>query len=411
MDFDKLKENNGVYLYQDNSFNTITVRLNFLLKSTNRDSAISDLLCYYLAVTNKNFKTDDEIMMRSKELYSLELYFYNKLYSKQRMFGLDINLISPEAVNDDYYKEAFEFIRQMLMEPDFTNEEMLELVKRNYLASRRIDLSNNEEYAETMYSQSVLYEKDRKYNYSTDMRYISKMINSITLDDLKKEYEYMIHNFHSGFVFGNMEEEKFNEFVSFMELERTKQEVSYDRSLETKEGDIELKKDCEQSYIYVTYDMDKVDYSKLRLLNKMLNSSLGLCYQILREKYGLVYSSSASILYYLKKMYFYGEIDKDKKDKFVEAVDEIVELLKDKEMLAKFIEIAKREMAINELYFSENQERMINSLNDYVLGLYEGLNRTEVNKQIQKIDTQSLIGSTLSLKRKNVFMVRGGEDE
>ena len=35
-----------------------------------------------------------------------------------------------------------------------------------------------------------LYEKDRKYNYSTDMRYISKMINSISIPELLDIYAF-----------------------------------------------------------------------------------------------------------------------------------------------------------------------------------------------------------------------------
>ena len=133
MDFDRLVENNGVYLYQDNNINTITIRLNFMGGLSNRDCAIDDLLCYYLAVTNKNFKNDNEITQRSKELYSLNLFFSNEYCSKQKYITVDINLISPESIDVDYYKDAFEFIRQIIKEPDFTNEEMFKIIKRKYI--------------------------------------------------------------------------------------------------------------------------------------------------------------------------------------------------------------------------------------------------------------------------------------
>lgn len=411
MDFDKLKENNGIYLYQDDSFNTITIRLTFLGDLTNRESAICDLLCHYLAVTNKNFKSDDDIITRSKELYSMDIYFYNKLYSNQKVFGISANMICPETVGDDYYSEAFEFIRQMLLEPDFTNQEMLDYCKRCFISGRRVDLEDNEEYADNMYSSMVLPEENRKYDYSTDMEYISELINSVTLNDIKNEYEKLMKNFYSGFVFGNMPEDKFNEFVSHIGLTKTNRKPNYDRDVKTIEGDMEIEKDCEQSYIFVTYDLDSLTYSQLKVLSKILNSTLGLCYQILREKYGLVYSAEVEIMYYLKKLYFYGEIDQNNKEKFVEVVEEIVEILKDKGLLDRAVEVSKNEIAINEVTVSEDQERIINSLNDYVLGLYEGLNRTEVNREIMKMTGDNLISTTLSLKRKNVFMVRSSEDE
>lgn len=412
MDFDRLVENNGVYLYQDNNINTITIRLNFMGGLSNRDCAIDDLLCYYLAVTNKNFKNDNEITQRSKELYSLNLFFSNEYCSKQKYITVDINLISPESIDVDYYKDAFEFIRQIIKEPDFTNEEMFKIIKRKYLAQRRADLSDIDEYVDSMYNQTVTPEKNRKYDDATDMRYITRVVNSITLDELKKEYEYMINNYHSGFVYGKISEDRFNEFVDSMSLLRTKQEVTYERDVPTIEGETEIDVDGEQSYIYVTYDMDQVSFAQLRLLRKLLNSSVGLCYQILREKGGLVYSSSASILYYLKKMYFYGEIDKDKKEQFIKGVEEIVRLLQDKDVLNNFLERAKVEMLIDEVYISEDADKIVNEvLDSYVLKLYEGLNRTEVNHQILDETADSLYNVTKSLKRKNVFMARGMDNE
>ena len=412
MDFDRLVENNGVYLYQDNNINTITIRLNFMSGLSNRDCAIDDLLCYYLAVTNKNFKDDNEITQRSKELYSLNLFFSNEYCSKQNYMTVDINLISPESIDVDYYKDAFEFIRQIVNEPDFTNEEMFKIIKRKYLAQRRADLSDIDEYVDSMYNQTVMPEKNRKYDYATDMRYITRVVNSITLDELKKEYEYMINNFHSGFVYGKISEDRFNEFVDSMSLLRTKQEVTYERDVPTIEGETEIDVDGEQSYIYVTYDMDQVSFAQLRLLRKLLNSSAGLCYQILREKGGLVYSSSASILYYLKKMCFYGEIDKDKKEQFIKGVEEIVRLLQDKDVLNNFLERAKVEMLVDEVCISEDADKIVNEiLESYVLKLYEGLNRTEVNRQILDETADSLYNVTKSLKRKNVFMARGIDNE
>ena len=412
MDFDKLVEKDGMYLCQDNSINTITIRLNFLAGSENRDCAIGDLLGYYLSVSNKNFKNDDEIMQRSKELYSLILSIYNEYCGNQRMMSVDVNLISPDSIGVDYYKEAFEFIRQMITEPDFTKEALLQRIKKNYLVEVRADLSDVEEYVDNMYNQMVIPEENRKYDYSTDMRYITKVVKSITLEDLKKEYEYMINNFHSGFVYGNISEEAFNEFVDMMSLKKTKKEISYERSVPTVEGDFELDIEGEQSYIYVTYDIDRLSSAQLRILSSILNMASGLCYTILRKKYGLVYGASASIFYYLKKICFCGEIDKDKKEQFLAGVEEIVSILQNKELLKRFIEEAKREMVLEEMFISEDQERIIDEvLEDFVLKIYEGLNRTEVNYQIMDETADSLYDVTKSLRRKNVFMARGMDYE
>ena len=76
--------------------------------------------------------------------------------------------------------------------------------------------------------------------------------------------------------------------------------------VKTVEGNIEIEKDCEQSYIFITYDFTELTNAELRVLEWMLNSSIGLCYQTLRDKYGLVYGSYANILF-LKRNYIFME--------------------------------------------------------------------------------------------------------
>jgi hypothetical protein len=132
-------------------------------------------------------------------------------------------------------------------------------------------------------------------------------------------------HFHSGLVFGNITQEQFNSFVDTMSLEPCAKKLNFDRDVKTVEGDIEVEKDSEQSYIYVTYDFDDLTAAKYRVLNNIFNSSSGICYELLRDKYGLVYSFYVDIMFYLKKLYFYSEIDYSKKEKFLETLDEIIE--------------------------------------------------------------------------------------
>lgn len=411
MDFDKLKENNGVYLYEDNSFNTISIKLNFFCGTSNRECAISDVLCYYLMMCNKNFASDDDINKEKRKLYAMQLVFSNELINTQKAFCMGVDMISPEAVGEDYYAEAFEFIRQMLKEPDFTNEQMLEVIKKNIIAGLGIKLGEMDSYSEAKYFDTVYNYKDREYEFSTDIDYIAEIINSITLDDLKNQYEYIMSHYQSGFALGNINEERFNQFVSTMQLPEPIKDVDYSGVVSVNEGDVEISTDCDQSYVFVTYDMDSLTYPQMILLAKVMNSSIGLCYQILREKYHLVYSAFAQMRLYSHRMYVYGELDKEKKQKFLKALDEIVSYLQDKDTLEKLIEVAKKELKEAEYASSEDKEVLATYLDYYIMKSFGSDNRTEVNRKIENITADELLECTRSLKRRNVFMVRGDGDE
>lgn len=408
MEYKNAPNRNGIYYYPNDSFNTITIQLNFIADNNNNKAPIYDILCYYLTKSNQEYPSDDDINEKEKELYSLQLYFSNLSVGRQKVFSLNVNMISPSVISDNYSKEAFKFICDMAKKPDFTNQEMLDQVKRNLLSSIRLSMSDNDNYAESMYNQMVLPDQNRKYDDSVDIHYITQMIESVTLEDLEREYHHLLDNFHKGFVFGNVSKEQFDSFVDSIDITPKQQDVQFRRKVSTIEGDMEIERDTEQSYIYVTYDIDSLTYSQLKVLYYILNSSLGLCLQTLREKYGLVYSSYAEIMYYEDKLSIYAEIDKNKKEKFLQALDEIVGDLKNPELLEKFIARAKDEYFASEYTFDENYSKIVTAINSYLLN---GLDRNEINAEIQDLTSEELLQKTKSLKQKNVFMVRSEEDE
>ncbi len=411
MEISKLKKNNGIYLYKDEGFNTFSIRLNFLASKDNRSAAILDLLTIYLLLCNQVYKTDDDICLKMRELYDMSIYFTTEWYGNQKLFSLIANFISMDVIHDDYSKEAFEFVRDILKKPDFENEKMLEVAKRQLLSYFESRLDDYDYFAETLYNQMVLPLENIKYDCSVDKEYIKKMIDSVTLEDLKREYENVLGNFINGLVLGNINEDKFDEFIEYINLTPNIRELDYSMNIKTTDGNIEIEKDCEQSYIFITYDFTEVSNAEIRLLEKMLNTSIGLCYQTLREKYGLVYDSNASILFHQKKLLVYGETSASKIEKFIEAVDEIIKSLCDRETVEKYMIQAKEQIANSEYSLSENKGRLFGIINSRILQVYGNKDRDIVNKEIEEMKPEELMNKTKSLTRKNIFMVRSKTNE
>ena len=411
MELNELKNSNGIYLYKDESFNTFSIQLNFLASPENRSAAILDVLSIYLLQCNQVYKTDDNISLKSRELYDMSIYFTTEWNGKQKFISLVADLISMDVIHDDYSKEAFEFIRDILEKPDFENQKMLEVSKRKLLSYIDLNLDDYDQYAEALYNQTVLPVENMKYDYAVDKKYIEELVNSITLEDIKKEYKNALDNFVNGLVLGNISEEQFNEFVKCISLTPTKRELDYNMNTKTVDGNIEIEKDCKQSYIFITYDFTELTNAELRILEWILNSSIGLCYQTLREKYGLVYGSYANILFHQKKLYIYGETNISKKDKFIEATDEIIKNLNDREIVEKYMIQAKDQIANYEYSLSESKERLFKIINNSILRVYGNQDRDIVNKEIEEMKPEELMNKTKKLTRKNIFMVRSKTNE
>ena len=58
--------------------------------------------------------------------------------------------------------------------------------------------------------------------------------------------------YQSGLVLGNINEERFNQFVNTLQLPEPIKDVDYSGYVSVNEGDMEISEDCDQSYIFVT---------------------------------------------------------------------------------------------------------------------------------------------------------------
>lgn len=414
MNLDNLINNNGVYLYKDDSFQTIYIQLHFLAERGNKEDAICDILCKYLIASNKIYNSDSAIKKKKRELYSIDIGFETSFIGSKKLFSFYADMVSPNSVEDNYSKDAFLFMKDIIFNPNFTNDnennEVLKTIKRTYLSSLAHSFSDPEIVSSKLYNGSVYDYPDNKYRFSTDINYLSDIINSITLNDLENMYNKIISedNFYRGLVFGNLTEEEFNSFRECISYKSKHDVLDYSYELKLNEGDIEVPKESlNESIVYVTYTFDVQDRSLHYLLSEIFNDSSGLCSQILRDKYGLVYWSYIQMNYYGKTMYFFAMIDKNNKQKLLDAIDEIINIVQDKQKLTSFLEYSKKSVKNNYYILSEDRDTIISKLDNYICGKYDKFNENEFEKNIDSYSEEDIINCVKTLKRKNVFMYRG----
>lgn len=410
MDYNKIIEDNGFFLYKDENFNTIDMQMFFLRKKGNLEDAIFGLLIFYLDKTNKNYKTELELNKKMCELYSIECGFSTLDVGSKSLFCFGFNMVSPNVVHDNYSNDAFEFVKEILYEPDFTNEKVFENVKRVYLSRLISSLNNQGLVAKGLYNQHVFNDENEIFRNATDEKYIKEIVNSITLKDLEKVYYETVNqkNYLRTLVFGNINEEEFKNFRSKFDFKSNNYLIDYHKNITVNENNIEIPSDtASESNIFITYLIDDIDEPAKKVLYEVLNGSGDLCFNILREKYGLVYSSNAQISYSCRYIVIMAKIDKNNKQKFIDATEEIIETIKDKEKLKKLLISAKK--AIKNTYYliSEDSELMRCNIDDFIGHSYGDFNDLEFVKNIDSYDVEDVLKYTKTLKRKNIFMYRG----
>ena len=414
MDYDNLIEDKGIYLYKDDSFNTISITLIFKRDKGNRMDAVYILLANYLLQANKIYPNIEDIREKKNAFYSMDIELYNCYYGDTPLLYLTIDLVSPQVVKEDYLDDAYGFINEMLLQPDFTRKDVLKEEKEYYLSKMKQTLIEYDNYAERRYKQEIYKGGKEAFIFSTNYKYLEKMLNSISLDDLEKAYNNSIkNNFFKGHIFGNITDEQFNSFRDHIPFENSKDENIDCMSIPCfNEDKIEISnKHSKDSVVYITYSLDEMDKALYNILFDILNVSSIYCTTILREKYDLVYVSYAVVGYSRKTLIFKAQVDKKNIDKLIEATDEIVNDLKDKEKLKEFL-IKTRESIKEENYLlSENKKHMIDTINDYVTGIFDKFNETEFADNIDNVTAEELLEKTKTLKKRNIFIYRGDDCE
>ena len=414
MNLNNLINDNGMYLYKDNSFNTISIQLDFLSKRGNKEFATYILLNKYLLKTNKKYKSEKDINKIIRELYSMDINFSTFNVGSKDFICLAADIVSFNAINDDYSKEVFEFMHDILFNPDFTDEKMLESIKSIYLSNVKNILSDYDTIGCSLYCDKVFNDKLRKYEFSSDYNYIASVVNSVTMDDLKKAYQEIINdkNFYRGLVFGDITDEQYKLFREYIPFRSSIDSLDFYENPSINEGEIEIpKKNMNESIVYVTYKIDIPDQGILELLEGILNYGSGLCSSILREKYHLVYASNARIDFHNKTMYFYAKIEKKNKQKLLDAIDEMVAILQDKDKLREYIDFTKENLKIDQYTESESKEDLIENVDDYIYSYYDKFDKEEFIKNIDSYPDDEIIKCTKTLTKKNVFMLRGDNHE
>ena len=186
MDLSRLINDNGMYLYKDDSFNTINMQLCFLGEGGNKQDAINYVLCDYIIKSNELYHCLDDEM---KKLYSMDAFFTSQRVGNTSNIFFCVDLVAPSVVEDNYLESAFGLIEEILLYPNFTDEKLLETIKRTYISKIIYKISNSSTRANRLFFDNVFNDENSKYSCSIDPDYIEDIINSnkITFDkeDLK----------------------------------------------------------------------------------------------------------------------------------------------------------------------------------------------------------------------------------
>ena len=415
MNIDNIKENN-LYFYPTNSFATIKIKLRFLLSNDEKELIKVAILCRYLKKTNKKYQTFKSIRDQERYFYDMNINIKQTYVGSKNFFNFSAKLISPRVIKDNYLESAFEFLHDILFNPNFTNNkldsEVFNEIKKSLINEEKKAMANPKVISKRDLFSSIVPNSNIITNTTLDIDEFTDIINNTTDEDIINLYNKIINeSFYRGYLFGDITDDEFNKFITLFPFKNSKEVLDYrdyqDIPFSTKEV---INKDIKTSDIYVIYKLNNFDISKQHIyktLNYMISSSIGLSQKILREERGLVYSSGA----YINKYRFFGflmvgaSLSEENKDICLDGIDEIFRRLKDENIVSKLLEYAKEKQNQLDYLSDENIEDVLSDLGEYIFETSK--TREELHNLINSLTTKDIINEIDNIEKRYVYFYRG----
>lgn len=418
MNLKNVKSNNkGFYYYITDEFATVDLRYYFNYKNTKENCIKSMILSNYLMKTNKVYKTSKEITDKSKELYGLNILINRKVFGSETMMCFELKMVNPRVIEEDYFSDALNFFYDIILKPGFINDkldnDLFRLIKNELLDKKKNELKNSNKMNEKIFYKKVIPNSDINSHNFTDIEEFENIINSISDSDIINFYNELMNNYISSFAFGNLLDKEIELIGSTFDFKQINFEYKYDYKDVIINDDIEIiSTDTTQSNIYFVYDIK--DYKKENsymydALMTILCNNNGPIYNIYRTKLGIMYAGYADILYNNGLLFIKVDIDKSNKEKAINGLKEIFNILHDKNEIDKLLNYTKerRRELINA--HSEDVNQTIKELENYILK-YD-LSSEEKLNLINKLTIDDINNQIDNLEYKCMYFYKGDKDE
>lgn len=418
MNIDNIKKfNDNLYVYKTEDFATVKIKYSFSFENTKENYIKARIIGLYLERINSKYKNHKDINDKCRELYGLRLSIVPEIIGSKYFLSYSIELPSPNAVQDDYFEDAVDFFKDMMLYPYFPENK---LDDRTFLEVKKEikDLEKNifkdpNKMQKRLFLHAIAPDSIMNNYFTVNLEEFLKIVDNITDTEIIDFYNTTMKNFVASYVFGNLRDEEIELIGNSINLKKIKLDTNYAiiQKLENSSSEI-VSSDTTQSYLYVVFEIRDFDLDRkyiYKTIGYMLNSSMaGLCLSILRGKLNIVYHAFGEFMNMRGLLCICAQIDKSNKNSALDGIDEIFEKLHDRNEVERLLDYAK-EKQNQKLYTDyENFNANITELEAFVYHIAISSNK-EI-KLINNLTVDDIIRQVENFEKKYIFFYKGDKD-
>ncbi len=349
---------NKPVILKNTDFQSIIVQVLFPYKKSKDDLAHIALLPALLNNMNNKYKNESDFALERKKLLILGTNVSRTSIGEDGYFSF--NLVVPDtfALNKDILEEQFSFFKEIIYNPRVENNGFLEFEVNREIDNLRRSIDNTLKNMMPYHSYKLRKLVDDEGYFSNSLIDNQELLDKVTVESLYEFYLKIIKNSQPViYVFGNVEKDKINKlankYLYLKEFSTSTQEVRLNYFLKPRDNvqniiEESTFKNSAISYIYKVKDMTENDIVYLNIIRDLLNSlSSRLLGKKLRDEYDLIYSSKVISYDRFGVFEITALINKDNVSLVKDKILEVVNDLKNEELIAPLIENIKDRKRLN----------------------------------------------------------------
>ena len=417
MDYKKIvNKNNTIHVIDSNRFKEMHIVLYFTKEADLLNAPKGNLLCSNLTYSSKKYNTKSKIATRGEELYGAKVSANFGFNGNTQDFIFGLQMLNPKYTEDKFLDESLDFLYEIVFNPNVKNnhfnEETFNILKKDYVNSIKSIKDNPNEYA-TMIYDSIMYKGTIMEKYVPDVEEIESITNESLYEYYKTLFngEYKIDIVIYGENASSIVDKVSNKFGN---IKGNNKKLDFYINHKYSDKLIEKTKvtKFKQSKLYLGYRLKDLTYHErthvIRLYNLILGSmSDSLLFNYVREKYSLCYSIGSGFNKYSPSLTIYSGINKTNYEEAKKRILEAMELMKDKNVINKYINQAKE--ATN-IYINSFYDDIYGQINHYYFEQFDIVEDVEeLRKNINNVTLDEIIALNNKIHLSVIFYMKGDE--
>ena len=400
-------------------FKTITVEVNFREKLKEDNITKRNLLKTILINTNKNYKTERELITETENLYDLKLLSSNMRLGNYSNLSFKIRFLNEKYTEEFMNRYSISFLMDIIFNPDIEDnkfkknilnsckkkiEKSIKSIKDNklrYTLLQLLNTTNNKPYSYNSYGKLEELEKINEQNL---YEYYKEMINNnfidvfvvgdINPDDIKKIFK---------------EEFKINTFKKIKKDILVDELKPRQRIVKKQEKD-----NANQTQLTILCSMNKLTdferkYVALVYSELLGGSSNSLLFETVREKNSYAYYINANIKPYDNILMIYSGIEPGNSEPVLKLIKKTLQNISKGNFENSLLQNAKETIISSIKSSKDSPAGIINTY--YAKELVNSKLFDERIENIKKITKEDIIHFSKKVNMHTVYILEGDKNE